>query len=177
MDTSTNSKSLCFMEAFEAKERQEISHEEYLDHLLTHCNGIRHEYDKWPYDLDGLDEADPFGLSIRVWTAGLKEGIIKDTSAMKGILMAYHNGKDATVTTDLAQLEQQQATYLCESLAVASSLDNRPVVFKFCMDKGFCYRGPFLMHTDRLQEAGNTTPKEISEILDASQFRKSFPRF
>ena len=59
---------LCFLAAFEAKQRGEISEDEYIRHLLAHCTGVRHDNEDWFKDaaLD-IRDADPFGHSVRSW--------------------------------------------------------------------------------------------------------------
>jgi hypothetical protein len=100
-----------------------------------------------------------------------------DTTALKEVLLAYHTGDDSAVEASISRLSEQHAKYIYESLAVASSLDNRPHIFKLCMDRGFTYRHHWIMHADRLQAAGNTTALEISKILDESRFRELYPRY
>ena len=60
--------SLCFLPAFQAKQRGEITEEEYIRHLLAHCKGVRHGDEDW-YKHAALDirDADPFGHSVRSW--------------------------------------------------------------------------------------------------------------
>jgi hypothetical protein len=119
-------------------------------------------------DVDGHADAKPRS------TFANKEMI--DTTALKEVLLAYHSGDDNAVEAKLNQLSEQNAMYLYESLAVASSLDNRPHIFKLCMDRDFTYRHHWIMHANRLQQAGNTTAPEISKILDESRYRELYPR-
>lgn len=55
--------SLCFREAFLAKQDHKITEEEYLGHLIAHLRGVRHPQDS---DRDVIvSKFDPFGASIR----------------------------------------------------------------------------------------------------------------
>jgi hypothetical protein len=66
--------SLCFAEAFKQKEDGKISEEEYLDHMLAHCQGwisVEHEGDDdkpWSLRKEKLLETDPFGYAIWLWS-------------------------------------------------------------------------------------------------------------
>jgi hypothetical protein len=60
--------SLCFLEAFEEKQKGNITEQEYFHHLFAHCLGIEHERDE-SLNIDwDLHDADPFGYSVRCWT-------------------------------------------------------------------------------------------------------------
>jgi hypothetical protein len=68
--------SLCFLEAFQAKESGKITQSHYLDYLLAHLQGTEHEEDDkdvcepwiWESRMSGLTRCDPFGYSIRLWS-------------------------------------------------------------------------------------------------------------
>ena len=55
--------SLCFLEAFNAKQNHQITEKEYLSHLVAHFRGVRHSQDNNVDDV--LLKSDPFGDSIR----------------------------------------------------------------------------------------------------------------
>ena len=59
--------SLCFHEAFEAKNEGRISEREYIGHLTAHLRGVRHDFDqineqRWN---DNFHWRDPFGALFR----------------------------------------------------------------------------------------------------------------
>lgn len=74
---NTPTMSLCFLDAFEAKQAQFITEDEYVKHLLAHFRGVRHPQD------DGtdwrLEASDPIGASMRELALGT------DYEPMKGI--------------------------------------------------------------------------------------------
>jgi hypothetical protein len=57
--------SLCFLEAFLAKQGNNISEEEYWEHLFAHMRGARHPDDSKPEPPD--HKSDPFGYFVRSW--------------------------------------------------------------------------------------------------------------
>jgi hypothetical protein len=60
--------SLCFLEAFQEKQKGNITEQEYIHYLLVHCQGVEHEGDDWREIDDNLLETDPFGYSVRSWS-------------------------------------------------------------------------------------------------------------
>ena len=59
--------SLCFIEAFQEKQKGNITEQEYFHHLFLHCEGVEYERDELvKLDWDLL-EIDPFGFSVRCW--------------------------------------------------------------------------------------------------------------
>ena len=60
--------SLCFLEAFEEKQKGNITEQEYIHHLLVHCQGVEHERDELVKVDWKLLEIDPFGYSVRCWS-------------------------------------------------------------------------------------------------------------
>ena len=63
--------SLCFLEAFKQKESGTITQDEYMNHLLAHCQGEDHEEDAmmpWDAPIFELKDSDLFGYSIWVWS-------------------------------------------------------------------------------------------------------------
>jgi hypothetical protein len=74
---NTPTMSLCFLDAFEAKQAQFITEDEYVGHMLAHFRGVRHPQD------DGIDwrleASDPIGASIR------ELALSTDYEPMKGI--------------------------------------------------------------------------------------------
>ena len=58
--------SLCFLDAFVAKQGNNISEEDYWEHVFAHMRGVRHPDDsKMP--APELQDSDPFGYSVRWW--------------------------------------------------------------------------------------------------------------
>jgi len=55
--------SLCFREAFLAKQYNEITEDEYMGHLLAHFRGVRHPHDSGKDTT--VSKSDPFGAAIR----------------------------------------------------------------------------------------------------------------
>jgi hypothetical protein len=69
--TNHNTMSLCFLEAFNQKKNGSITEDEYLQHLLAHCQGVEHQYDEskpWDEPMVELKNADLFGYSIWLWS-------------------------------------------------------------------------------------------------------------
>ena len=60
--------SLCFLEAFQEKQKGNITEQEYIHHLFVHCQGIEHEWDDWTKRDWDLLETDWFGYSVRSWS-------------------------------------------------------------------------------------------------------------
>ena len=60
--------SLCFLEAFQEKQKGNITEQEYIHHLFVHCQGVEHEGDDWTETDGDLLEADSFGYSVRCWS-------------------------------------------------------------------------------------------------------------
>jgi hypothetical protein len=60
--------SLCFLEAFQEKQKGDITEQEYIHHLFVHCQGIEHEGDDWTKRDWDLLETDWFGYSVRSWS-------------------------------------------------------------------------------------------------------------
>ena len=61
--------SLCFLEAFHEKEKGNITEEEYIHHILVHCQSVEHDEDEgWGESAWKLEDADPFGYSVRCWS-------------------------------------------------------------------------------------------------------------
>jgi|SRR5271170_1726395 len=60
--------SLCFLEAFQEKQKGNITEQEYIHHLFVHCQGVEHERDELVQIDWDLLETDPFGYSIRCWS-------------------------------------------------------------------------------------------------------------
>ena len=60
--------SLCFLEAFQEKQKGNITEQEYIHHLFVHCQGIEHEGDDWTKTDWNLLETDLFGYSDRSWS-------------------------------------------------------------------------------------------------------------
>ena len=58
--------SLCFLEAFRQKNNGSITEDEYLDHVLAHCQGVEHEEDDT--EMQELRAMDLFGYSIWSWS-------------------------------------------------------------------------------------------------------------
>ena len=63
----TNTMTLSFRQAFQAKESGAISWDESIHNLLARCGGIKHEEDNDPYDNPDLLEIDPLSHSIWTW--------------------------------------------------------------------------------------------------------------
>jgi hypothetical protein len=38
--------SLCFLEAFQEKQKENITEQEYIHHLFVHCQGVEHKGDE-----------------------------------------------------------------------------------------------------------------------------------
>lgn len=75
--------SLCFLEAFQAKHKGDITEEEYIHNLLLHCQGVEHDDDE-ERTLDWkLQESDPFGYSVRCWSSRMDQ--------VTGIGIPYNN--------------------------------------------------------------------------------------
>src|SRR2546423_3677948 len=74
---NTPTMSLCFLDAFQAKQAHFITKDEYIRHLLAHFRGVRHPQD------DGtdwrLESSDPIGASMR------ELALSTDYEPMKGI--------------------------------------------------------------------------------------------
>ena len=68
MASAEPAESLCFLEAFNAKQNDQITEKEYLNHLLAHFRGVRHSQDNNIDDV--LLKTDPFGDSIRRMALG-----------------------------------------------------------------------------------------------------------
>lgn len=71
--------SLCFYQAALQRKRNQISEEEFLDHIVAHCRGIRHDESKKCMDdeepkkyFDKLHETDTFTTWIRDWALATK---------------------------------------------------------------------------------------------------------
>jgi hypothetical protein len=60
--------SLCFLEAFQEKQKGNITEQEYIHHLFVHCQGVEHEGDDWTKTDWNLLETDLFGYSVRSWS-------------------------------------------------------------------------------------------------------------
>ena len=74
---NTPTMSLCFLDAFEAKQAHFITEGEYVSHLLAHFRGVRHPQDD---GTDGrLEGSDPVGASMR------ELALNTDYEPMKGI--------------------------------------------------------------------------------------------
>ena len=73
---------LCFLDAFHAQERGDITWDEYLRHLLVHLTGVEHKED----DRDGLYPAlrytDPFGYGIWCWSRDLERKVTSKQSPL-----------------------------------------------------------------------------------------------
>ena len=60
--------SLCFLEAFRAKQTGSITEEEYIHYLFEHCQGVEHDGDDLRKEDYDLLETDLFGYSVRSWS-------------------------------------------------------------------------------------------------------------
>jgi hypothetical protein len=75
--------SLCFLEAVQAKQKGDITEEEYIHNLFLHCQGVEHDDDE-ERTLDWeLQETDPFGYSVRCWSRRMDQ--------VKGMGILYNN--------------------------------------------------------------------------------------
>jgi hypothetical protein len=63
--------SLCFLEAFQAKQKGDITEEEYIHNLFLHCQGVEHDDDEERTLDSELQETDPFGYSVRCWSCNI----------------------------------------------------------------------------------------------------------
>lgn len=87
--------SLCYFEAFKAKQKGTITEEEYIHHLLAHATGLMHETDEdyhpgeEPKSVREIPKVDPFAYSIRCWVRRMPysvKGTININKSTRGAL-------------------------------------------------------------------------------------------
>ena len=94
--------SLCFLDAFEAKQAQYITEDEYVRHMLAHFKGVRHPQD------DGtdwrLEASDPIGASIRELALSTDYGPMKGIGTSSEEFCAKLDGRYKVLRRSLLQL-------------------------------------------------------------------------
>ncbi|KAH8667476.1 hypothetical protein BGZ60DRAFT_409339 [Tricladium varicosporioides] len=163
---------LCFLEAFRQKKAGVITEEEYINHLLAHCEGVEHEGDDWQNTDYELLKADPFGYSVQLWA--LKMESIKDAKPFKEVFAAYRTGDIPEIKAKLDKLNEEHAGYARESLAMLALQDRRSKVLKFCFDEGFTFHGFFIDASNEFQNANNDP--DTFKVLEESKMRELYPR-
>jgi hypothetical protein len=164
--------SLCFMEAFKEKRKGNITEEEYIHHLLSHCKGVTHDEDE---KITGvyveLSDKDPFGYSLRCWALDM---MLNDITPIENVFTAYRTGDVDEVQASMARLSDEHATLVRKSLSMLALQDRRAGVLKLCLDQGgFAYEHYF---EDAANQVSESEDPETFEVLENSRFRQIYPR-
>ncbi|OCL12218.1 hypothetical protein AOQ84DRAFT_386280 [Glonium stellatum] len=164
--------SLCFLQAFEAKQNGRIAEREYLHHLFGHCRGVEHKEDKAPAMGWLLRGIDPFGYLIHCWSK--KTDPIKDATPFENVFEAYRMGNIDDIKAKLDVLGEEQAKFVRKLLALLSLQEGCSEVLKLCLDLGgFAFEKCFEDEASRVSE--DNDPKTF-KVLEESEFRKTYPR-
>lgn len=171
-------KSLCYLQASEAKQRGEITESEYFHHLFAHCTwaGEEHEDDEKYLGIGinwALRDADPLAYSISCWAKRMDP--VDDATPFEDVFKAYRNGGVAEVEAALNALSKpDHVREFRKTLAMLALQERRADVLKMCLDAGgFSYESYFQDEANRLDP--NKDP-ETDKVLEESDFRKKYPR-
>ncbi|KAI1459663.1 hypothetical protein F4805DRAFT_455461 [Annulohypoxylon moriforme] len=169
----SSSKSMCFYEAFAAKEDGTINDEEYYHHLFNHFTGETHK------ENIGNCTGKDIRLNRRDLVADLIQGMIEeighveDTAPFELVFKAYNTGTLEDVISQHDRLDEKHVKYIRQLLATRALLDRRADVLQFCLNQGFDYEYNFKFEANAVDEEDHP---ETFAVLEASEFRKIYPR-
>jgi hypothetical protein len=185
--------SLCFLQAFEEKQKGNITEAEYIHHLLAHCQGIEHDGDDWTKEDWALLKADPFGYSVRCWSLRIAPWTFKcenthvytclispnkkqadiDITPFEDVFTAYRTGDIAEIKDKLDRLNEENVEYLRKSLAMLALQERKADILKFCFEKSFAYENYFVDEANRVQADKDADP-ELVKVVEESEMRKMY---
>ncbi|KAL9630086.1 MAG: hypothetical protein Q9164_006589, partial [Protoblastenia rupestris] len=134
--------SLCFKEAAQAKDRNEISTPTYLNHLLAHLRGTRHTNDD-KNDPDDLSMIDPISASIKRIILSPDFKTVEDTTLPEHLLQACTSGPLSAVKPLHQQLKKtakdndhHPLPSLLQPMAVTAAAYAQIEVLNYCIQEG-----------------------------------------
>ena len=144
--------SLCFLEAFNAKQNHQITEKEYLSHLVAHFRGVRHLQDS---NVDHvLLKSDPFGDSIRQMALrpnyesiqGEKKSsfcLLKspfsplvDTTPYEMLFNSCLTATLDQVRSDIKLVEQASLPVPLQPLTTLAAVNGNATILRYCLARG-----------------------------------------
>lgn len=162
---------LSVLQAFSAKQSEEISWDEYIHILLTRLTGVRHPEDS--RNVEGIyakiRTTDPFGYSIWLWSNRMDA--INDISALEAVFKAFRHGIFDDVKAKFALLQHEGVPgvgieRVKRALALLACQERRADVLKFCLDQGGFHIEAALEEEAESVDADNDP--ETSDVLQQS---------
>jgi len=163
----------CFLEAYEKKQKGEITEDEYLQYLLAHFREAWHDEDEMS-SFSKLESVDLFGYSIWAWSSR-SFSIAKDIKPLENVFRTYRSGNVDEIAEKLETLNEEDKKKATESLAALALTDRKPNILKFCLDRGFEYTAWFRDAANSFEEDDANADSDIVEVLQASNFREKWP--
>ncbi|KAJ9657574.1 hypothetical protein H2198_004220 [Neophaeococcomyces mojaviensis] len=131
--------SLCFLEAFEAKNEGRISEKEYIGHLTAHLRGVRHDSDqiteqRWN---DYLRYRDQFGALFRKFALSSRTLSIEETTLYDQLLQQCLAGDLEAMKSTFTEFESDRSLQIpLHALAVMVARKGRADILYFLLQKG-----------------------------------------
>lgn len=146
---------LPMLQAFNARQNETISRDEYICIHLLRSTGVKSDEDSAKDTYTKLRRADPFGHMMGHWIDRLvnRLGYIDDISALEAPFKAYRLGTLEDLKNKLAPLQRMSPMAFeggKQTLAMLACQERRADVLKYCLDQGFPIETTFLDEAERV---------------------------
>ncbi|KAH7066911.1 hypothetical protein BKA63DRAFT_607792 [Paraphoma chrysanthemicola] len=129
--------SLCFLQAFTKSTSRSITREEYVDHLLSHFQGVRHPQDSDTRTIEPLACFEPWVASLRDLALRSSYEPFQDVSAYINLFKTCFEGRANKLKSDLRAIRKDKSRPdPLQPIACLAAQKGHLALLQFCVEEG-----------------------------------------